>query len=84
MTQATNDISSRVRLARRVDDVAYRFTEAWDVYQDDQDIGFVYLSKGSVIWGWKAFEVSNNGLIGGFGHTRKDATDALIRYIASP
>ena len=81
MTQATNDIiiNERVRLTRRVGD-RYWFTETWAVYQDDVKIGYVYGLKGSDVWRWKTLEAN----IGGFNKTKWDATDALIRYTASP
>ena len=90
MTQAThndnivlNNINSQVLLTRQVGD-NHRFMEAWDVCQDDVKIGYIYQPAKSAVWGWKTLEVSNNGIVGGFYETKWDATDALLRYIASP
>ena len=73
-------INEQVRLTRQVGNSASHFTEAWAVYQNDVKIGYVYLLKDSVLWGWK--NLNSDEL---FSYdTRGDATDALIRYCSTP
>ena len=81
-SSVSNDISFRVRLTR----------QAWYVNQNDVDIGYLYLPKNSVLWGWRSFmhvndDADGNALgdiFGQFGYdTKEDAADALIRYVAS-
>ena len=89
MTQAThddtivsNDNYSLVRRTNQVGDPDH-FIKGWYVYQDNVKIGFVYLPENSATWEWKTVKINNNEIVGGFYDTRGDATDALIRYVAS-